>query len=307
MRKAILLFLLVLFIAGCNNFMNKPMKDTNTSLAPSLDDIDETAIRKGDLVSANYVLSLEDGTVVDTNNAELAKKSGLKNYATGPYKFIVDQSNKIKSFDETFMGKHSGENGTVSLSPLEPEQKSRIPREQTFKRNIRIPIYRRFSLESFENIFKKPPIVRDLAFSNDIPFKYQIVNVTDSSVYAKMLANTGDEVTLEGTYWSSIVLTNFEKEILLRQNPEDNQEITTQFGNAVVHVYLGYFNLTYYPELGAVVNHSVQSVNGQYSSLFEYEIREVNEHDFVLRRYNYLPQEKLVFEYEILDVIKSVK
>ncbi|MEM4271960.1 MAG: hypothetical protein QXD13_02650, partial [Candidatus Pacearchaeota archaeon] len=42
----------------------------------------------GDIMKINYVLSLENGTVVDTNNETLAKKYGIKTYVNGPYQFI---------------------------------------------------------------------------------------------------------------------------------------------------------------------------------------------------------------------------
>ena len=93
----------------------EPAETNLTELA----DMSKTA-ELGDLVTINYVLRLDNGKLVDTNNEELAKEAGLQNYVKGPFKFILGQSNKLPTFDKAVEGLTLGEKKTIMIKPVEP-------------------------------------------------------------------------------------------------------------------------------------------------------------------------------------------
>ncbi|MBN2477812.1 peptidylprolyl isomerase [Candidatus Micrarchaeota archaeon] len=90
----------------------------------------------GDLVSVDYLGTLDDGSVFDTSIKEEAEKAGLvlrESYS--PLEFTVGGGQMIKGFDEAVVGMAVGEEKTVRIPPEEaygetnPELIMEIPLE----------------------------------------------------------------------------------------------------------------------------------------------------------------------------------
>ena len=71
----------------------------------------------GDLVTINFILELENGTVADTNDPALAEQNKLTNYVKGPYAFVLGQSGKVQGFDQALLGMNEGEHRETMIEP----------------------------------------------------------------------------------------------------------------------------------------------------------------------------------------------
>lgn len=78
-------------------------------------------VEKGDSVSVHYVGKLEDGTVFDTSEKEVAMEAGTYNEMRDyePLKFTVGAGQMIKGFDEGVVGMKVGEEKTLKIPPEE--------------------------------------------------------------------------------------------------------------------------------------------------------------------------------------------
>lgn len=269
----------------------------------------------GDLLKINYVLSLEDGTVVDTNNETLAKQYEIGTYIKGPYTFILGQSDKIygrqvkaKPFDDAIKGLEVGDKKTLSIQPTEKVIAFDIPINDKRQRRMPIPTVQRFPKETYENVFGKQPTVGDIASNPDkYPWPYQVLNVTDRSVYAKINLKNGDEVVLPGTEWKSQALDVGTKVITFVQNPKIGQEITTPYGTATItNITLGQILMTHKPELGKIFEQKL-TAGEETGMMFDFIVNEITEETFTIRRTNYLQQEHLKLYVEMLDIVEDVK
>ena len=95
MKRWIIGGILALLLFACTPTGDQGVNETTAK---------ESGVQFGDLISVNFKLYLENGTLVDTNNPELAAKNNLKDYVKGPYKFILGQSGKVKGFDDAIDG-----------------------------------------------------------------------------------------------------------------------------------------------------------------------------------------------------------
>ncbi len=76
--------------------------------------------KKGDVVSVDYVGTLEDGTVFDTSVKAVAQAAGLPSRPSyAPLSFTVGAGQMIKGFDAAVVGMGVGEEKTIKLPPKE--------------------------------------------------------------------------------------------------------------------------------------------------------------------------------------------
>lgn len=76
-------------------------------------------ISEGDLIRISYTVKLENGTIVDTTDEEVAKKHGIfnENARYGDMFLIVGKGHVIPGFEEDIKGKEVGYKGTVKVPP----------------------------------------------------------------------------------------------------------------------------------------------------------------------------------------------
>jgi peptidylprolyl isomerase len=86
------------------------------------EDINENSnkpVENGDTISVDYVGKLEDDTVFDTSEKEVALEAGIYNEKRDykPLTFTVGAGQMIKGFDEGVVGMKIGEEKTLKISP----------------------------------------------------------------------------------------------------------------------------------------------------------------------------------------------
>jgi FKBP-type peptidyl-prolyl cis-trans isomerase 2 len=101
-------------------------------------------VQKGDFIKLSYTGKLENGTVFDTTDANVAKEYGIYNEQAsyGPETVIVGKGFVVAGLDEDLIGKDVGHKGTVSIPPEKGFGMRRIDQIQTipvkkFKEPIR--------------------------------------------------------------------------------------------------------------------------------------------------------------------------
>jgi FKBP-type peptidyl-prolyl cis-trans isomerase SlyD len=79
----------------------------------------EQAIKKGDFIKIGYTAKLEDGNVIDSTNAEVAKQYGIynENARYGDITIIVGEGHVVRGFDEALENKEVGYKGEVIVPP----------------------------------------------------------------------------------------------------------------------------------------------------------------------------------------------
>lgn len=270
----------------------------------------ESGVQKGDLVTINYELFFDNGTLVDSNKPELVDtligSDYVRGFAKGPYSFVLGQSGKVKGFDEVIMGMTDGQTKEqITIEPSEPEITLLVNKTQAFRREIVIPRLQSFPISSYDRIFNKRPIVGDIVQNKTLQFKYQIVNVTDKYAIGKIMAKEGDAYTLQSTYWPSKVLKVADEDILFFQVPEDNQTAPTPFGNATVRVHGSSYSLNYNPELGKIYNYS--RTPDQIAIAEPFIVTEITNDSFTLKRFGLLTDKRLKLNVELVSHVPDVK
>ncbi len=81
--------------------------------------MEQSAIKKGDFVKISYTAKLEDGTVIDTTDADVAKEHGIfnENAKYGDIVVVVGERHVIQGLDEALEGKEVGFKGEVTVPP----------------------------------------------------------------------------------------------------------------------------------------------------------------------------------------------
>lgn len=73
----------------------------------------------GDFVRISYTARLEDGRVIDTTDAEIAKKEGIfnENARYGDIYAVLGEGHILKGLEEDIIGKEVGYKGVVVVPP----------------------------------------------------------------------------------------------------------------------------------------------------------------------------------------------
>lgn len=79
----------------------------------------DNVISKGDFIRVSYTAKLEDGTVIDSTDEEVAKKHDIynENARYGDIYVIVGEGHVVTGLDEAFEGKEVGYKGDVMVPP----------------------------------------------------------------------------------------------------------------------------------------------------------------------------------------------
>lgn len=292
------LALLLLLLAAC---VVQPPVEENITLTPAPD-----GATFGDLVSINYVLLLENGTVVDTNDVALVKQYGIKNYVKGPFTFVLGQSGKVKGFDDALLGMQEGEHREGTIEPSEKEVTFVVNKTKSVARFITINRKQVFPRTAFERHFNKQPVKNDVVKSTDFVFTYKVLNVTNESVITDMVLKEGQSYVLPNTYWNSSVVKLAEEDVMFYQQPEENQTIDAPFGTAFINMTKSRMFINFQPELNKIFNKSID-IGGGFTIPQQFQVITINDEDFVIKRYGLLSDKRLKLKADLLTRVKNVK
>jgi len=299
----LILAAVILFPYATNN-TTEPVEETNIT-----EIVDTTNIAElGDLVTINYVLKLDNGKIVDTNDEILAKEAGLTTYKKGPYKFILGQSNKLPTFDQAVEGLKVGEKKTIIIKPIEPVLTFKMNITDKKPRRILYPRIKSYTFAEYESKFKEPAIPNNIISNVDEqPWPLQILNVTEKYVVTQAMVRPGDSFFVPGQEWKSQVLRLSDRVIEFVQDPRIGLVFDTPYGTAeMTNVTISDILFTHTPVQGKELKQKV-TTGKQQGRTFDFEVLDVGEKDFVIRRTNYLAQELANIEVEVLELVKDVK
>jgi hypothetical protein len=296
MKNAI--FVLLLLLAAC--VVQPPVVEKNITPTPA-----EGGAEYGDLLSINFVLTLENGTIVDTNNEEIANQYHIKNYVKGNYTFILGQSGKVKGFDEVLLEMNEGEHWEKIIEPSEKEVVFEINKTKVINRFITINKKQGFPRASYEAHFKKAPVVGDKVKAPEFAFTYKVLNVTNESVITEMVLKEGEEYVLPNTYWKSKVAKIAADDAMFYQQPEENQTVDAPFGKAIINMTKSRMFLNFQPELYRIFNKSVD-VKG-ISLPQQFQVAEIKNDSFTIKRYGNLADKRLKLTADLVKRVKHVK
>lgn len=262
----------------------------------------------GDLVSVNYVITLENGSVADTNNPEIAQAHGLKTYQNGPFRFILGQSGKFAGLDQSVIGMKIGETKEQTIAPTERDAILTLNKTQGMKRSVNLPLKRAFRLDSYESLFGKPPVVGDVIFNSRFAFRYQVVEISNKSVAARAIVTEGNTYQLEGLPWPSKLLSVLKKENIgiFMHAPEINKTFASEFGPATITEITGSRLIVHHePQLYQFINKSID-INGVPISQ-QFQVIGLTNDTFTIQRYGLLTDKTVYLKVELLDITKDVK
>lgn len=291
--------------------LDKPGQEKKPEQEPVITELKDTSkiAEPGDLVTINYVLRLDNGKIVDTNDPELAKEAELTTYVKGPFKFIIGQSNKIATFDKAIEGMKAGEKKTVIIKPIEPVLSLKINRTEHKPRRMLYSRIKTFTFQKYNETFPGEPMKAGNMLSNPdkYPWPLQITNITEKYVVTQIMTNAGASFTVPEQEWKSQVLRISDRVIELVQNPKIGQIFQTPYGQAeIINVTISSILFTHAPEQGKTFQQKI--TDGQQAGYqFDFEVLDIDEQEFTIRRINYLPQELMNLEAEILELVKDVK
>jgi FKBP-type peptidyl-prolyl cis-trans isomerase 2 len=260
--------------------------------------------REGDMVKVLYTGRLEDGTVFDTNIEEVARDAGLKKTFFQPLQFRLGAGQVIPGFDKAVEGMRPGQKKTVTIPPSEAygeKNPARIivsPRRSEFNRTETLPLVSEIPADQFLRIFgiKKPG---DEFVLPGTELAYRLLNISGGFVSAKLLLEEGMVFRFPGSAWNTTVVSVNGNKAVLRHVPGET-EIKTEFGRTSISYGEDVITVTVNPEEGQTITLPDQLRGGTISG----KVVSVNEENFTVDFNNELAGKTLVFEIELLEIVK---
>lgn len=300
-----LVVLAILIIAGLWYFFRTPLPAPAPALAENVTPL-VTGVQALDLVSIDYVLTLADGTVVDTNNATLAQVYNLSTYVKGPFRFVIGQSGKLTGFDTAIIGIELGQTVTRLIPASEPVLVLTKDLTRRVVRNQPFPRFRELSEQKFIKAFNKKPIMGDIVINEDQPFSFKVTKVVNGTVRIEPNIQERQRMTLPGYEWESEMVYRSNTDIVFRHNPTPGQIITTEFGPARVDPEPGILNITYLVRMDQELTYYTPA-QGIGSNPHQFRVTGLTDKNFTITRIKYLPQENLFLTARILEWTPGVK
>jgi hypothetical protein len=299
--------LTIIVAAALWYYLKSPVSASSIENITSDEHVTTLGIAKGDLVAMDFVLKMQNGTVIGTNNATLAEDYRVKNYVKhGPYRFIVGQSDMVKGFDDALLGMDVNDTATKIIPPSEPVLELRVNTTRRVVRNQPYPRFHELSISKFKRAFFKDPVADMVVMNASLPWPLIVVNMTNDTVLLEANVVEGKTYHLPGYEWNSSVVIKAGNTVLVRHNPIEGQTMHTDFGPATVHVGDAILNITYQVKQNDVLEYAVP-VQGQAGAMYEFKVLSANDRQFIIRRIDYPAQETLELTAHILDRTPHVK
>lgn len=203
-------------------------------LAAVIYSIKDNKIKDGDKLKVNYIGSLDDGTVFDTNIAEAAKENNIyqEQRTYEPFEFTVGANQVVPGFESNIKTMKVGETKifTISAEDAYGEHKEELVNKD-LKREVEMDTKLSLSKAEFQEAFQKEPIIGDVIEVPQLPWTLTVEKIEENITLNNDL-KIDQEVTLPGINWPSKVIKIDNEKITLYQYPEVNTPvfIPTQAG-----------------------------------------------------------------------------
>ncbi|NVN90570.1 MAG: thioredoxin family protein [Desulfuromonadales bacterium] len=159
------------------------------------------AARSGDLVTVNYTVALEDGTLVATTQEKIARDQAVKKVSWyrepggyGPQELVAGKPEIMPGLAEALVGMKAGEKRRITLAPdkafgmPDPKKTQQLPCSQAFPTTIRMPA------DEYVKRFSTFPVVNKEV--ELLPyFKSRVAEVTERDVALEFQVKDGAQFT----------------------------------------------------------------------------------------------------------------
>jgi len=220
---------------------------------------DKSIVQKGDTVYLKYIQKYENGTIISTNDEDIAKKAGIVQNKTPPLKFTVGKGQVPKGLENAVIGMKLGDKKTMTLAPKDAygEYMKELvvlgDRIQYQDRNTTAQITEHITSEEFRAAFgKKVAILGDNVSTDVTPWDYKITGIKDNNITVKAIISKGQSYKLPETPWNSTVIEVKGDEATFRQDPPDGFAVPTQLGNATVTATGDKLKIIINPKIGDI-------------------------------------------------------
>lgn len=184
-------------------------------------------VEEGSLVSADYTLYLEDGTVYSTSVESIGVAAGLGEADYTPLNFTVGNGELIAGFEEELLGLREGSKKKFTLTPDRAYGYRSDESLREFNRDINLTRYSNISIESYEKAFKNVPKIGEKVKLPGLGWNFEVVSVSSDQVMLGTLFNQGDLINLPLVNWESEILGMDDELVFVRQNPSVGNFIST--------------------------------------------------------------------------------
>jgi FKBP-type peptidyl-prolyl cis-trans isomerase 2 len=184
---------------------------------------DPDIVQKGDLVRVNFTATLEDGTVIHTTRADVAKDATCKKIEDyeEPKAFVPEDvfagiSASIPGLEEVVLGMAAGDKKSVTLAPekaygvRDTNIVVEFPRVKTQAKSVR------FSPKDYINRYARFPILGS-EVNYDVYFNGVVVDVTDAYAELELLPKEKGPITND---FSTTVITEKGEEMEIALTPK---------------------------------------------------------------------------------------
>ena len=210
-KKLIGLAVLIFVISASLYFFIPGYYDTDT----------DKTVKVGDLVSVNYLVRLEDGTIYDTTYEDLARESGIYNPDRhyGAINFTVGSGMMIEGLDEGILGMREGETRTLTIPPekayglVNESLVEHLPIVEEMPYKHSFPKRTSASLPEFERWFGKNHTAGDSLFVPGAGYNVTVISMNATHVTVRYDLKEGDVFRSSRGNWNMTVLDVDEKNI----------------------------------------------------------------------------------------------
>jgi FKBP-type peptidyl-prolyl cis-trans isomerase 2 len=181
-----------------------------------------SGVSEGDKVAVNYIGTLADGTLFDTNVEAVALEAGMQREQFLPFTFTVGAGEVVSGFDAALIGMSVGETKTVDLTSDEAYGGSdssllfELPMVQEMNR------YDTLTLADFEGVFDDAFVGKVITLEG-LSWEIEVIEITETAITIENLLVLGDEVGLPYVDWKGEVVKIKEETIDVLQKPELGQ------------------------------------------------------------------------------------
>lgn len=252
-------------------------------------------VKEGSAVKVWYTGKLEDGTVFDTNIQTVAQKAGIERGEYKPLEFTVGSKQVIPGFEKGVIGMKSGEKKTLTLKPEEaygqPDPKffANIPRTQELNRTDSVPLVTKIPADQFLAYFGQKAMGERFSVPNS-DLEYEVLNVSDTFVFSKIIIEEGKEYQFPGFNWKSEIVEIEGENVKVRHNPAEGP-LNTSVGTADITVTEDKIIITSSPTIG-------QKISTPYGAA---SVSAINEANITLDFNHELAGKTLIFEIEMAE------
>ncbi|MEM4247682.1 MAG: FKBP-type peptidyl-prolyl cis-trans isomerase [Candidatus Nanoarchaeia archaeon] len=255
------------------------------------------AAENGDIVKVDYILKLENGSVIDTNIQKIAEENGIFNEQRKyePMQITVGSGQVIPGFDRALIGMHKGQTKTVTIPPEEAygeykiESIGNITRKFEYDRVVNANFSKvAVPIENFVQHFGVNATKGAIVEEPMSDFKFKVLDVNEENATVIAYYKIGQVIQVPTTRFNATVIAVGANSVTFRQDPPESAY--KQYGNVIYEVTPTKIIETVDVEVGERVPYGI--------------IKEVND-DYILLDMNHpLAGKTLVFTITIVNIMK---